>query len=474
MSDLVDNTHDPLDPESCGPIPLEGLDPDTTGPLPTAALESQQADMADGASAAPQPAAPAPAADETAKVEPMSAPGRETLPVAQRADADVFTGENDFLSWGSRSDVGLVRDHNEDAMLVDPPVFCVCDGMGGHAAGEVASAIAVRTIQDRAPATADDVLLGAAVEQANTAVIEAAERGEGREGMGCTATVVQIEGARMAVAHVGDSRVYVLHSGTLVRITHDHSFVEELVDAGEITVGEARVHPSRSIITRALGSDPNMYADHFTLDVEIGDRIIICSDGLDSMVPDSQIEAIAVSSVTPQGAADKLVAEALAEGGHDNVTVVVVDVEDDGREILRRRTFSRILMHWIVGIVAVVALFAASAALYINNSWYLANNHGTVGIYQGVQGSFLGIPLSHLEQETTVDISDLPEATQTQIIQGIHVSSLDEATSAVEGYAKQIEREATKAAKAAADASSTEDTSKATPTTASVAGKGGE
>ena len=346
--------------------------------------------------------------------------------------------------------------------------------MGGHAAGEVASAIAVRTIQDRAPATADDVLLGAAVEQANTAVIEAAERGEGREGMGCTATVVQIEGARMAVAHVGDSRVYVLHSGTLVRITHDHSFVEELVDAGEITVGEARVHPSRSIITRALGSDPNMYADHFTLDVEIGDRIIICSDGLDSMVPDSQIEAIAVSSVTPQGAADKLVAEALAEGGHDNVTVVVVDVEDDGREILRRRTFSRILMHWIVGIVAVVALFAASAALYINNSWYLANNHGTVGIYQGVQGSFLGIPLSHLEQETTVDISDLPEATQTQIIQGIHVSSLDEATSAVEGYAKQIEREATKAAKAAADASSTEDTSKATPTTASVAGKGGE
>ena len=104
----------------------------------------------------------------------------------------------------------------------------------------------------------------------------------------------------MAVAHVGDSRIYLLHHGTLVRITHDHSYVEELIDSGQITADEARTHPSRSVVTRALGSDPDMYADHFSLEVSDGDRIILCSDGLSGMVPDDEIESIAVSNVTPQ------------------------------------------------------------------------------------------------------------------------------------------------------------------------------
>jgi protein phosphatase len=170
--------------------------------------------------------------------------------------------------------------------------------MGGHAAGEVASGIAVQTIAEKAPDHTDGILLGAAVEAANAAVLEGVKTGQGKAGMGCTATCALIENNRMAIAHVGDSRIYLLHAGTLVRITRDHSYVEELVDAGEITADEARVHPSRSIITRALGSDPDMYADHFTLDVSTGDRIILCSDGLSSMVPDKDIEELAVSSVT--------------------------------------------------------------------------------------------------------------------------------------------------------------------------------
>ena len=226
--------------------------------------------------------------------EPVNSPGHDTIPVENREGAETRSGHTERLSWGARTDIGLVRSHNEDSFLVQPPLFAVCDGMGGHAAGEVASSIAVQTIGAQAPIHADDILLGAAVEAANAAVNEGAATGKGKPGMGCTASCVLIENNKMAIAHVGDSRIYLLHHGTLVRLTHDHSYVEELVDAGEITADEARVHPSRSIITRALGSDPDMYADHFTLDVSVGDRLIVCSDGLSSMVEDSEIEAIAV------------------------------------------------------------------------------------------------------------------------------------------------------------------------------------
>ena len=279
--------------------------------------------------------------NNTAAQEPANAPGRAEMPVEGRAGADAVQGTSASLSWGARSDVGLVRGHNEDSFLIQAPLFAVCDGMGGHAAGEVASAIAVRTIAEKAPAGADDVLLGAAVEAANTAVIQGAEDGVGKPGMGCTASCCLLEEGKMSVAHVGDSRIYLLRRGTIVRVTHDHSYVEELVDSGQITADEARTHPSRSIITRALGSDPDMYADHFSLEVSNGDRVILCSDGLSSMIPDSEIEALAVSSATPQQAADNLVAAALTAGGLDNVTVVVVDVVDDGSAEKNRRRLAK-------------------------------------------------------------------------------------------------------------------------------------
>lgn len=392
-----------------------------------------------------------PAADP-ASTAPVNAPGTMTIPVAGRAGADVDTGATTHLLWGARSDVGLVRDHNEDSFLVHAPLFCVCDGMGGHAAGEVASAIAVGSIAENAPATADDVLLGAAVEIANASVIEAATSGMGKPGMGCTATAAVIENNHMAVAHVGDSRLYVLHAGSLVRVTHDHSYVEELVDAGEITADEARVHPSRSIITRALGSDPEMYADHFTLDVENGDRVIICSDGLSSMVPDSLIEDLAISSAMPQQAADNLVAEALAQGGHDNVTVIVIDVTDDGSRAIRRRRRRRTVIGWLAGLAVVCALAAAAATLFVLNSWYIGANGGYVAIYRGVQGNFLGIATSSLAEGTTISLEDLPESTQHSLKRGIGVSSLEEAERTVDGYRDQIDAEKTRAAAAADDA----------------------
>lgn len=375
------------------------------------------------------------------EVEPQEAPGRAVIDVDTRIGADAASGKNAFISWGVRSDVGLVRGHNEDSFLLRAPLFAVSDGMGGHAAGEVASSIAVETIGEQAPTVADDMLLGAAVEAANHAIIEAAENGKGSPGMGCTASAVLIEGNRMAVAHVGDSRVYLLRNGSLVRVTHDHSYVEELVDAGQITADEARTHPSRSVVTRALGSDPDMYADHFTLEVQDGDRIILCSDGLSGMITDNEIEALAVSSALPQAAADNLVSEALVAGGADNITVVVVDILNDGVISANRRRILRKALVITAFIIGLVALSVVAFFMFIRGEYYLGNNDGSVAIYQGVPGDVFGLSLSELLETTSVDVADLPKTVQDQLGNGISFASEELAREAVESYRDQIDAE---------------------------------
>ena len=393
----------------------------------------------------------------TQAAEPTNAPGRAEMPVEGRTGADAVSGSNEFISWAARSDVGLVRGHNEDSFLLQAPLFVVSDGMGGHAAGEVASSIAVEIIGQQAPGTADDVLLGAAVESANASVMSAAEQGIGKPGMGCTATAVIIEKSRMAVAHVGDSRAYVLRQGTLVRVTHDHSYVEELVDSGQITADEARTHPSRSVITRALGSDPDMYADHFSLEVGDGDRIILCSDGLSGMIGDGQIESLAVSSATPQQAADNLVAAALTAGGADNVTVVVIDVLDDGvAEAARKRLLRRAgsISAIILGALAAVVLVAM---LFVRSEWYLGVNGTTVGLYRGISGDFLGVPMSELVGTSAVELSDLPISVQDQLEAGIRVDSEEAGRAAIDSYHEQINAEKDRAAEIAETARSETD-----------------
>lgn len=418
--------------------------------------------LADAASAGaspidvlPDPTAPA-SPEDTAEIDitaveaQLSDPGstQSFEPITDDlidTDETFDAGTSSMLMWGARSDVGCVRSHNEDSYLVASPLFCVCDGMGGHAAGEVASAIAVETIAKTGPKTADATQLGAAVEAANAAIIEAAVNGVGRPGMGCTATAAVIEGTTLAIAHVGDSRAYLLHEGTLIRVTRDHSYVEELVDAGEITADEARVHPNRSVITRALGSDPAMYADHFTLNVEEGDRLILCSDGLSSMIPDGEIERVAQQSSTAQICTDNLVDAALAAGGGDNVTVVVVDITDDGRARELAKKHRRIATLSAVGLLAVIAIAAIVSFVSITHSVYLGVKDDAVAIYTGVPGTPLGLKLHWLEDETSIELADLPEDTQNRLREGIPQKSLEDASKAVENYRAQIDESKTKA-----------------------------
>lgn len=236
------------------------------------------------------------------------------------------------VAWGAATDVGRVRTSNEDSFVAESAVFGVADGMGGHQAGEVASAIAAGILRDRLSAGAASVEVAeAAVVEANAAIFQAAHRNFEQRGMGTTLTaitVLEADGrpACLAMVNVGDSRTYVLRDGTLHRVSVDHSYVQELVSTGHITEAEARHHPRRNIITRALGIEPTVRVDTRVLPLLRGDRWVMCSDGLVDEVDDSDIARIAIEHTDPQAVADALVAAANEQGGRDNVTVVVVDV----------------------------------------------------------------------------------------------------------------------------------------------------
>ena len=386
------------------------------------------------------------------------------------------------LAWGARTDVGLVRAHNEDSFVIRFPLFAVADGMGGHEGGEVASTIAVTALADAAPSLPDDALLGAAIESANAAVIDGAVRGVGRPGMGTTCTAVVIDGTRMAVGHVGDSRCYLLHAGKLVRVTHDHSYVEELVVAGEITPEEARIHPNRSIITRALGSDPNMKADHFMVDVSHGDRVLLCSDGLSSMVTDDVIEEAMVCSPAPQTCADSLVDLALKAGGHDNVTCVVVDVKDDGVASRALKAHLRNIGMFLAALVVVLLVTWAALSAVSQRYWYVADSNGYVALYRGIPGLPSQLGLSKLVETSSVRSDLLSDAVEQRLASGITFGSEGEARGAIASYQDQVSQAGSSSsgagssstASAAAGSSSTASAAAGSSPTADATGAGGE
>ena len=350
------------------------------------------------------------------------------------------TRKGALTSFGSRTDIGCLRDHNEDSLVVTPPLFAVADGMGGHAAGEVASEIAVRVLSELAPEHPDGEALGRAIEEANRAVIQAAREGRGRQGMGTTMTAAMLEGERLVIAQVGDSRAYLLHQGKLQQLTRDHSLMADMIEAGQLTPEEARTHPQRSVITRALGSDAHLHPDIYEINVETGDRLLICSDGLSGMIFDDQIENTLRRVQDPQRCASQLVNEAIAAGGHDNVTVIVADVT--GYAEVRRKKLARKTKLSIALVLVLFAAIIAGAAwgtqTYLNTAAYLANDNGKVAVFRGVPGSVLGLSFSHLERTTDVTVADLQPGVANRLHEGIRVDDMEAADALVKEYEDEI------------------------------------
>jgi PPM family protein phosphatase len=232
------------------------------------------------------------------------------------------------MQWGASTHIGRVRTQNEDAILVRPPLFAVADGMGGHAAGEVASALAVEELtQLDDPASANSVV--GAIQVANRTILATASAQGLAEGMGTTLTALSVsDDAAIAVFNVGDSRAYRYRDGHLTQLSADHSLVAEMVRSGRIGASEARTHPDRHVITRALGIGEDVEVDTWELLARSGDRYLLCSDGLTGELDEAVVAEILRSDDPPQAVADRLVNEAVEAGGRDNVSVVVVDIDD--------------------------------------------------------------------------------------------------------------------------------------------------
>ena len=363
------------------------------------------------------------------------------------------------LAAGSATHTGLVRGNNEDSFLVDDVhvLYAIADGMGGHRGGEVASRTAIEAL--RAAVAAGQPVHDAIV-KANTAVIDRAAGDSDLTGMGTTLTAVVVAGGRqLLIGHVGDSRAYLLHDGALSRITDDHSLVEELVREGRLTPEQAESHPQRAIVTRALGVDATVEVDLYTIEVVAGDRILLCSDGLTTMVRERDVERLARSEPDPQRAAELLVDAANRAGGEDNTSVVVVDVvEVDAaaapdpdlpatpaaprramapapdveepapppppRSGWGRRVRGAVLL--FLPLILILGLATGGVAWYARRSYYVGFARHRVVIYKGVPGGVLGWNPT-IDQSTPLTDTQLSPVDHDRVASGTARGSLSDA-----------------------------------------------
>jgi len=333
---------------------------------------------------------------------------------------------------GVATDIGRVRERNEDTYLVEAPLYAIADGMGGARGGAVASGIAIDELETGAKK--DKASLADLVRAANRAVFERSMTDRAVAGMGTTLTAARIDEDGAHLAHVGDSRAYLLRGGAFRQLTEDHTLVNRMVKAGEITREEAEVHPHRNVLTRSVGTEPDVVVDEDDVPLIDGDRLLLCSDGLTDMVTRDQIQAILETTTTAQEAADRLIKAANRAGGIDNTTVVVIAIHEDdeleaagaggtqeGRSevpggaivVPGRRPSSATVKRWAMRAgVVVVALAAVAfvARFYVDRQWYVGESNGHVAVYQGIPAQFAGLRLSHVDVET-----DLPAADVTKL-----------------------------------------------------------
>jgi serine/threonine protein phosphatase PrpC len=351
------------------------------------------------------------------------------------------------IEVGSATDIGRVRERNEDSILVDPPLYVVADGMGGHRGGQVASQVALETLESLS--TEGRGSLAEHVRKANRAVWDRSEEDEQLSGMGTTLTAARIEGASALIAHVGDSRAYMLRDGVLRQLTTDHTLVARMVKSGEITEAEADVHPHKNVLTRALGTDEEVDVDEDSVALTDGDRLLLCSDGLTGMVTEDQIQAILENSEQPQQAADRLVKAANRAGGIDNISVVVIDaVGEEGRAAGGRRVAApspRTVRRWglrvgLALLIVIALLFAAR--WWLDRQWYVGPSGESVAVFQGIPltvlGYDLGQPVEVHEDVSAREVREL-EDTYPAFDEGIPVIDREDGTQLIEDMAELVD-----------------------------------
>jgi PPM family protein phosphatase len=341
------------------------------------------------------------------------------------------------IAIGVATDIGRVREGNEDSYLVEPPLYAVADGMGGHKGGEVASQLALETVE--ALFHKGEGTLGEQVREANKAVFSQSQSDASVSGMGTTLTAALVEGSQLRLAHVGDSRAYLLRAGAFRQLTADHTLVARMVKAGEITQEEARVHPHRNVITHSVGTAPDVKVDEDLIPLLDDDLVLLCSDGLTDMLTEEQIQAIVETEPDPQRAADRLIKAANRAGGVDNITVVLlhaVGEEGDRLPLPGEGADPHRVRRWIIGgVAALVVLIGAFFVLrgYVDNQWYVGEAGGKVAVYQGVPARPLGLSLSRVDTTTEIASSDATAiVVYRDLAEGINAESRDEAFAIVE------------------------------------------
>jgi protein phosphatase len=382
-----------------------------------------------------------------------------------------------ILRYAVRSDLGLVRGNNEDSVYAGPRLLAIADGMGGHAAGEVASKIVIGTMES----LDDDRSLGdliaalrEAVLDANQRIADAVQKNPDLDGMGTTLTALRFVGSRVGLVHVGDSRAYLLRGDVLSQITHDDTYVQYLVDTGKITPDEAKDHPRKSVILRALrGAEVEL--DVSIREAHPDDRYLLCSDGLSDVVSTETI-ADTLRITDPQECADRLVELALRGGGPDNVTVVVADavearvgdVIDDvpviagafvdpsaadvpgtGSPAERAAHISRRLPQrvpvaepkrrprWrtpalVIGIIALLVAVLAGVYAWTQSYYFVGRDGSEVAIFRGVNTSFGPLRFYEVNENTDIRVNDLEQSSRSQVVAGIAASSKNEARQIVQ------------------------------------------
>jgi serine/threonine protein phosphatase PrpC len=386
------------------------------------------------------------------------------------------------LSYVAYSDIGLIRKNNQDSGYASPHLLVVADGMGGAAAGDLASAVAIDTIRKVESPTGEDMLerLALAIEQANDKIAELVESDLSLEGMGTTVTGGIFDGTNLGLAHIGDSRAYLFRHGHLERLTHDHTWVQSLVDDRKISETEAAMHPHRSLLLKVLNGQPTNDPDLTMVQVLPGDRLMFCSDGVCGLIDDDAIEA-ALQLPDLNDAAERLIAEALHQGGIDNITVIVADVvesggsddvivlgaasaqpipadglphvesteQDDPEETLvtnladfeqslvddeeryspqapHQHRFRRPLIGLLILLVVVVAGLGV-AYEWTRTQYFVGADQDKVAIFQGLPDGLPGLSLSRGYEVQQLTVHELPPFYQEQVKANIDVSSLDSA-----------------------------------------------